>query len=139
MTELTDAGPLIALIDSRDDSHAACRGHLQVLPRGSELLSTWAAFTEAMHILGRRAGFHYQADLWAMREAGLLTLTDLTEAEIDRAAALMTRYADRPMDLADATLVAIAEGRGYRRVFTVDSDFRIDRLGDGTSLEIVPA
>ncbi|HZQ86956.1 MAG TPA: hypothetical protein VFA83_19070 [Acidimicrobiales bacterium] len=35
----------------------------------------------------------------------------------------MRQYADRPMDLADATLVALAEELGERMIFTLDSDF----------------
>jgi predicted nucleic acid-binding protein len=42
------------------------------------------------------------------------------------------------MDLADATLVALAEARGYRRIFTLDSHFRACRLGNRRALTIVP-
>ena len=41
------------------------------------------------------------------------------------------------MDLADASLVVVAESRGYRRLFTIDSDFYIYRLADGSVLEVV--
>ena len=53
-------------------------------------------------------------------------------------AALMKKYQDRPMDLADASLIAIAESHSLRRVFTLDSDFHIYRLADGTALKAVP-
>ena len=52
-------------------------------------------------------------------------------------AALMAQYRDTPMDLADASLVAVAESRSMRRVFTVDTDFYIYRLVDGSALEVV--
>ena len=42
------------------------------------------------------------------------------------------------MDLADASLVALAETRGDGRVFSIDSDFYVCRLADGTALEVVP-
>jgi uncharacterized protein len=42
------------------------------------------------------------------------------------------------MDLADASLVVVAEIRGLRVVFTTDSDFHIYRLADGSALEVVP-
>ncbi|MCG3163996.1 MAG: hypothetical protein JMDDDDMK_05455 [Acidobacteria bacterium] len=51
--------------------------------------------------------------------------------------ALMAQYADTPMDLADASLVAAAESLALRRVFTLDDDFYIYRLADGSTLEIV--
>jgi len=50
----------------------------------------------------------------------------------------MERYRDTPMDLADATLVAVAEARGYRRIFTLDSDFTVYRTANGRSLTPVP-
>lgn len=42
----------------------------------------------------------------------------------------MDKYADRPMDLADATLVALAEDQGHRKIFSLDSDFHIYRIAD---------
>jgi predicted nucleic acid-binding protein len=42
------------------------------------------------------------------------------------------------MDLADGSLVVVAESRALRRIFTTDSDFHIYRLADGSRLEVVP-
>lgn len=52
--------------------------------------------------------------------------------------ALMAKYADQPMDLADASLVATAERLGLRRLFTLDSDFYVYRLADGSTLDLIP-
>lgn len=49
----------------------------------------------------------------------------------------MKKYQDVPMDLADASLVAIAENRSLRRVFSLDKDFFVYRLSDGSALEVV--
>jgi predicted nucleic acid-binding protein len=43
------------------------------------------------------------------------------------------------MDLADASLVALAEERGLKRIFTLDDDFRIYRIHGRTSFDIIPA
>jgi predicted nucleic acid-binding protein len=51
--------------------------------------------------------------------------------------ALMAKYQNVPMDAADASLVAVAESRGFRRLFSIDSDFYIYRLADGSVLEVV--
>lgn len=51
---------------------------------------------------------------------------------------LMQKHHDTPMDLADASLVAVAERLGLKRIFTRDSDFRIYRLADGSALDVVP-
>jgi predicted nucleic acid-binding protein len=50
----------------------------------------------------------------------------------------MEKYQNVPMDLADATLVATAEARRMRRIFTLDSDFQIYRLRGRISFELVP-
>jgi len=52
-----------------------------------------------------------------------LDLADLSRSALERSSRLMAKYADLPMDLADATRVALAEERGLRLVFTLDSDF----------------
>ena len=51
----------------------------------------------------------------------------------------MDKYSDRPMDLADATLVALAEEHGHRRIFTLDSDVHVYRRGGRQRFDVVPA
>jgi len=51
---------------------------------------------------------------------------------------LMERYRDHPMDLADASLVAVAEARDLRTVFTLDEHFRSYRLSNRRHLAVVP-
>lgn len=50
----------------------------------------------------------------------------------------MEKYRDVPMDLADASLVAAAETRGSKRIFTLDSDFYVYRLKDKDAFEVIP-
>lgn len=134
---LTDTGPLVALLDADDSYHAACVAAAQRLPSGP-LLTTWVCFTEAMYLLGAVGGYRYQATLWHLRSAGRLVLHDLPPGEADRRAVLMERYQDIPMDLADASLMVVAESRALHRVFTTDSDFHIYRLAEGSTLEVAP-
>ena len=134
---LTDAGALVALLDVDDQHYAACFAAASQIP-AEPLLTTWPCFTEAMHFLGRSGGYRYQARLWDLYYAEKLFLHPLTPAETDRMAELMERYRDTPMDLADASIVAAAESLGHSRVFTVDRQFYIYRLNDGSALEIVP-
>ena len=134
---LTDTGPLVGLIDGTDQYHATCTAALADLP-AEPLLTTWPCLAEAMYMLGQRGGYRYQAVLWNMYHDGLLVLHELTPAETARMAALMEQYRDLPMDLADASLVAVAESLGLRRVFTIDRQFYVYRLGDGSALDVVP-
>ena len=133
---LTDTGPIVALLDADDQHHAACLAAARRLPE-EPLLTTWPCLTEAMHLLGR-GGYRYQARLWNLHYAEKLFLHQLTPAETTRIAELMEQYRDTPMDLADASLVAAAETLALPLVFTVDHQFYIYRLNDGSALQVVP-
>lgn len=135
---LTDAGPLLAILDRGDTHHATCMAAARFLGR-TPLLTTWPCFTEAMYLLGRTGGYRLQSGLWNLRSAGRLVVHDLTAAEIDRVASLMHTYQDTPMDLGDASLVAVAESGSHRQVFTLDRHFWTYRLADGSALEPIPA
>ena len=134
---LTDAGPLIAIIDADEADHKACVAALDevMLP----LVTTWPAFTEAMYLLGQAGGIAGQAALWQLVETERLVLADLSEPARRRSARLIQQYADRPMDLADATLVALAEELGARTIFTRDSDFLIYRFRGRGHFRLVPS
>jgi predicted nucleic acid-binding protein len=134
---LVDAGPLIALIDAGEPDHERCRAALDELRL--PLVTTWPAFTETIYLLGRAAGWQGQHALWRMVERGALRMENLSEEMTLRSAELMERYRDHPMDLADATLVALAEAKSFRLIVTLDSDFRSYRLRGGGHLELVPA
>jgi predicted nucleic acid-binding protein len=133
---LTDTGPILAILDRGDRFHRACMKAADTI-RGP-MVTTWPCFGEAMYMLGRNGGYRLQEALWNLRKRGILAIYDLTEAEVDRAETLMAQYHDSPMDLGDASLVAIAEARGLRQVFTLDRHFLWYRLADGSTLEPMP-
>jgi uncharacterized protein len=133
---LTDGGPLIALIDADEADHRLCVDTLGQL--SLPLVTTWPAFTEAMYPLARAGGATGRHALWTLVFSERLQIADLDRHALERSAALMDKYADRPMDLADATLVALAEQRGSRRIFTLDADFTIYRIHGRTRFEVVP-
>ena len=134
---LIDAGPLVALIDAGEADHAQCVATLDEV--GLPLETSWPAFTEAIYLLGRAGGWPAQAALWRMVESEALELATPDDQTVTRSAALMRKYADHPMDLADATLVALAEQRGRREIFSLDAHFRSYRLRTGHHLRVVPA
>ena len=129
---LTDAGPLIALIDQGEADHEACVACLaQLTP---PMITSWPAFTEAHYLLGEAAGWRGQAALWRFVSDGHLEIRELDPALFPRLEALLAKYQELPMDLADATLVCLAEELKLDSIFTLDHrDFRIYRLhGRGT-------
>ncbi|HAO19691.1 MAG TPA: PIN domain nuclease [Desulfobacteraceae bacterium] len=133
---LTDTGPLVALLDKDDSDHRVCVNIARRLPL-VPMLTTWSCFTEAMYLIGEVGGYRYQAELWKLQINKRLVLHSLIQTEIQRMADLMKKYQDTPMDLADASLIAVAESLGLRRIFTLDSDFYIYRLSNGKALEII--
>ncbi len=133
---LTDAGPIVALIDGAEPDHERCVSALVNLPR--PMATTWPAFTEAMHLLGRRTGWLGQERLWDLLARGRLRILDVPGSSLPRVRDLMRTYREVPMDLADATLVALAEARKVTRIFTLDSDFAVYRLAGGRRFEAIP-
>lgn len=133
---LTDAGPLIAIIDRGEPDHARCVAALAQV--SLPLVTTWPAFTEAMYLVGAAGGWRGQAGLWTLVERDDLQIADLSEAATARMRALMEQYRDLPMDLADASLVALAEERGLASIFTLDSDFRVYRLPRKKPFTLIP-
>lgn len=130
-----DAGPLVAIIDADEPDHARCTQALNAVTL--PLVTTWPAFTEAMYLLGR-VGHPGQQALWALVTSGRLRLEELPAASIQRSAALMAKYRDTPMDLADATLIALAELTDDPKIFTLDSDFDVYRLNGRKQFQVIP-
>jgi hypothetical protein len=131
---LVDAGPLVALIDRRDVHHARCVEALRGI--ADPLVTVWPALVEAMYQLDT---WREQAALWAMVEAGPISLAPLEVDDVPALRELMARYRDLPMDLADAALVRVAERDGYRRVFTLDQrDFAVYRVSGRERLTLLP-
>ena len=133
---LVDAGPLVALIDRGEADHERCIEASSNLT--APLVTTWPAFTEAMYLVGGAGGWKAQEALWKLLERGDLRLVPLDESLQSRTRTLMSKYRDTPMDLADASLVAVAEELDVRRIFTLDRDFQIYRWKGKRKFEVVP-
>jgi len=86
----------------------------------------------------RAGGWQGQEALWRLVLRDDLVVANASPESNRRAAHLMERYADRPMDLADATLVALAEERNITRIFTLDTDFHIYRIRGRKRFEVIP-
>ena len=132
---LVDAGPLVAILHRDDRRHRDCVQALKTLPPA--LGTTWPVVTEAMYLLGFST--EAQDELWNLIESGRLHLLGLDASDASRMRALMRKYRDLPMDLADASLVAVAERDGVNKVFTLDRrDFSVYRLARGGRFSVIP-
>ena len=132
---LIDAGRLVALVDADDQHHEKCVDCLKGLRE--PLATVWPPLVEALYLLGDIPPG--QEALWEILGRGAVQLLRLDLEDIPRIRELMIKYNDRPMDLADAVLVRVAEREGIRKVFTVDrNDFAVYRLHGRTRLAILP-
>jgi hypothetical protein len=134
---LCDAGPLVAIVDEADENHARCVAELRRMP-AVQFITTWPCLTEAMYMVGRKAGFNAQDELWKFVEDGQVVLDEPQSEDTGRLRRLMHQYRDTPMDLADASLVTAAERHGIHRVFTIDRHFRAYRIQGIHAFDIVP-
>jgi predicted nucleic acid-binding protein len=120
---LIDAGPPIALFDRDDKYHQKIVWFLK--DRSPQLVSTWPVLTEVTHLLDFSVNARLDFLRWVHR--GGVDIHQLSVHDLERIVALTDAYSDRPMDLADASLIVTAEHRGIEEIITVDRDFDIYR------------
>ena len=121
---LVDAGPLIALLNPRDQDHARCVAFLQGYI--GSLITTWPVITEASHMLSPSVNAQIALLKWI--ERGALEVRHIDGQAVQRIIAYTEKYRDRPMDLADASLVTLAIETRVTDIISIDSDFDIYRL-----------
>jgi len=132
---LIDAGAMLALLDKRDRWHALC---FQELPRfGLPLVTSEAVLAEVFHLArGERRGMEA---VWTFVRSGAVRLAEIRDSELPEFHALMSRYWDRPMDFADATLVYLAKRESLSTIFTVDrDDFETYRIEGRRRFRVLP-
>ena len=131
---LVDTGALVALVRERDTYHSRVVNFLGDF-RSGELLTTIPVLTETLHLLPARFG---SAVLGLVRPPQWHVL-DVAEG-LPRISELLAKYADRPMDFADATLVYVAGREGIADILTIDhDDFETYRFGRNRRFRISPA
>jgi predicted nucleic acid-binding protein len=115
---------LIALFDKDDGHHAAIKRLLH--DTAGRLITTWPVVTETSHMLDFDA--RAQLDFYRWVAAGGVVVHEVPQEALGRIIELVEKYGDRPMDLADATLVVAAEALGTAEIVSIDRDFEIYRI-----------
>lgn len=132
---LVDTGALLALLDRTDRWHGPCVEALRQLRL--PLLTSHAVLTELFHLVGDSP--REVSTAWRLVRSGAVQMAEIPHAELPALDELMARYADCPMDFADATLVHLAQRESLTTVFTVDRrDFGIYRIGGRKRFRVVP-
>lgn len=127
---LADSCPLAALFNARDHHHPKALDFFRTHAPRLKFLTTWEVVSEVMYFLDFSA--HAQADflLWlhTCHTQGSMDIIALAAADLPGLSAMMRKYADRPMDLADASLVWLANASGVTDIITIDrADFAVYR------------
>ena len=126
---IADTGFFYALADRSDRHHARALTLLEGLNEG--LITTWPVLTEATHLLNMRLSPAVSVRFLSNIADGFCALHAIEPAQMRRVAALMGKYADLPMDLADASLLLFAEHLGDGRILSTDRrDFHTYRFSN---------
>jgi predicted nucleic acid-binding protein len=129
-----DTGPIVALFDKNDNKHHICVEAFKVIRE--PLITTWPVITEAFHLLG--FSHTVQDDLWEFIERETVLIYDLDKTFVKTCRELMRKYHDLPMDLADASLVAVADAENIRTIFTLDKDFKVYKTEQNKHFKLLP-
>ena len=124
-----DSSAIIAALDARDRHHAAVRDWLQIEDR--DLVTTPLIVAEVDHVAGARGGRDAQHALRQDLLAGAY-LVEWWPTALASAIPVAEAYADTGLDLADASLVALADRVGTIDIATFDErHFRAVRPAQG--------
>lgn len=133
---IIDTGPIVSLFDKSEPYHDSCKSTLKQI--NTPLITTWPVLTESFYLLSD--WYKGQMELWDFILSGGIQILDPASSSHYRIKELMEKYADQPMDLADASLVIIAETHRIETIFTLDKkDFSIYRPKHCQYFKIIPA
>ena len=135
MIAIIDTGPWVALIDRSETRHAECVQWLKNF--SGKLYSTEAVLTEVLYLLN----FSITAQCAALDFVleSVVEIVPASTMSLKKTKNLMKKYADLPMDFADATIVCLATETRMQNVVTFDrKDFTIYRLPNSQSFTIMP-
>ena len=133
---LADTGAILALLNREDRWHRKCVDAFSEI--NVPLVTSEAVLTEVFHITGT-VPWNVEA-AWRFVRSGNLILIPILDVELPSLHALMSQYADRPMDFADATLVHLAQRESLSTIFTIDhNDFETYRIDGRRRFRVIPA
>ncbi|NBC03712.1 MAG: PIN domain-containing protein [Bacteroidetes bacterium] len=126
---LIDAGPVIALFDNSDQYHVKVLNFLREYE--GRLISTWSVLTEVSYMLDFNT--KTQLDFLDWVRNGGIEIHNLEQWQLGGIREKMEKYSNLPADLADTTLLEVAESRDIENIITIDRDFSVYRLKNGNS------
>jgi uncharacterized protein len=126
---LADTGFFVALANRNDRFHSIAQQQINILTEA--LITTYPVIIETSYLLYQRSGQAAQFQFLQQLTTPSIEIFNFQDHHLERAIQLMRKYADLPMDLADASLVVTAEAFNESRILTTDiRDFSIYRYFD---------
>lgn len=135
---IVDTGPLVALLDSDDRHHHRCRTWLA--DNTDPLVVPVPVLTETCYFIERDSGPNLEAAfLDTFGSGGAFEMIDLRPDDWVRARDLIRTYADLPLGVVDASVVAVAERLGAIQIATLDvRHFTILRPSHVPNFQLLP-
>ncbi len=130
---LLDTGCIVALLDRSERHHEQCVEAVSAID--SPLITCEAVIAESCYLLRRLKGA--AAAVLQNVERGVFLVPFQLTGSASGVIKLMSKYADVPMDFADACLVAMAGDYRTARILTLDRDFQIYRWGRNRPFEFL--
>jgi len=135
MIAILDTGPWVALIDRSETRHAECVQWLKNF--SGSLYSTEAVLTEVLYLLNFSTKAQCAAIDFVLKD--VVEIVPSSVESLKKAKNLIKKYADLPMDYADASIVCLATETGMQNVVTFDKrDFAIYKLPKKKGFTIMP-
>ena len=116
---IVDTGFWLALANQKDSLHPLAKKQFQKLIN-EQFITTWCVVTETCYLLQKRVRIDAPKIFIHKISTGKLQVFDLKIQHCQRIEELMQKYRDLPMDLADASLVILAEELGSGQILSVD-------------------
>ena len=133
-TIIADAGPIVAMLNRRDQFHAWAADSLKTLKE--PLCTCEAVLTEAFFRLSHvPRGQRQLLDL--LTESDVIALNWRLDNNRVWIKQLMNKHADTPASFADACLVSIAAASSSPLIWTTDRHFEIYRLPGGKRIPLL--
>ena len=130
---LVDTGAIVGLLRPADRHHGRAKAFFAALRPADALLTTWPVITECAFIMR-----HQQAVFWDWLLESELRVVEFVLDDVPDMRAWRSRYADREVDFADASLVWLAGHCGTTLIATTDfDDFETYRLPNRRTLKLL--
>jgi predicted nucleic acid-binding protein len=131
---LLDTGPLVALLSRNDANHARARKLFGACAPPFRCCE--AVLTEACFLI-RKVDAAGPAAVLALGRKGVYTIAMSVQDQWTEIEGLLRKYADRPISLADASLIRCAEMHQEPRILTFDADFSIYKWSRSKRFDIL--